>query len=132
VDEIAGLIVEQLAKSARQAAQRRGGGPIPAPPARRPPPGRAPVPPATAPAPVAAAAPPAASPAPAAAPAFAGVDASNPFGGALVAASDLLPSTGATDEPLLRPFAGGTPFLAAFVLAEALGPPVALKEPRDF
>jgi hypothetical protein len=144
VDEIIGAIVEQVAKNAREAAKRRAaalpaatlagnararqaqiaralGGPVPA---------AAPVS-APAPAPAAASAPPA-SPDP-----FAGdtvllgssaiIGADSPFG-ALLAPGEPIPV--ANSDSLLGAFSGGAPFLGAFIVSEALAPPLALREPR--
>jgi len=144
VDEIIGAIVEQVAKNAREAAKRRAavlpaatlagnararqaqiaralGGPVPA---------AAPVT-APAPAPVAASAPP---PAP---DPFAGdtgllgssaiIGGDSPFG-ALLAPGEPIPV--ANSGALLAAFSGGAAFLGAFIVSEALAPPLALREPR--
>ncbi len=144
MDEIIGAIVEQVAKNAREAAKRRAaalpaatlagnararqaqiaralGGPVPA---------AAPVS-APAPAPAAASAPP---PAP---DPFAGdtvllgsssiIGGDSPFG-ALLAPGEPIPV--ANSDSLLGAFSGGAPFLGAFIVSEALAPPLALREPR--
>ncbi len=142
MDEIVGAIVEQIAKNARDAAKRRAaalpaaalagnararqaqiakalGGPVPAA--------------VRMPAPVAAAA---AAPPPAPDPfaaetgllgssAILGGD--SPFG-ALLAPDE--PISVANPDSLLGAFSGGPAFLGAFVVSEALAPPLALREPR--
>jgi hypothetical protein len=146
VDEIIGAIVEQVAKNAREAAKRRAaalpaatlagnararqaqiaralGGPVPA---------AAPV---SAPAPVPA--PSAASATPPAPDPFAGdtvllgssaiIGGDSPFG-ALLAPGEPIPV--ANSDSLLGAFSGGAPFLGAFIVSEALAPPLALREPR--
>jgi hypothetical protein len=144
VDEIVGAIVEQIAKNARDAASRRAaalpaatlagnararqaqiakalGGPVPAA-ARMPAPA-----PAVTPAP-----PPPPAPDPFAAEtgllgssAILGGD--SPFG-ALLAPGE--PIAVANPGSLLVAFSGGPAFLGAFVVSEALAPPLALREPR--
>ncbi len=144
MDEIVGAIVEQIAKNARDAAKRRAaalpaatvagnararqaqiakalGGPVPAAvPVRAP--ARANAAPAT--------------PAPAPDPfvadtgllgssAILGGD--SPFG-ALLTPDE--PMHVAEPDSLLGAFSGGAAFLGAFVLSEALAPPIALREPR--
>ena len=127
MDEIVGTIVEQIALRARDAAARKAAA-IPAirrirPPASAPravapapvapPVARAPVPPSDAPPPLPA------------------LDAADPFGSVVAAgpagaASVVTPGA----DVLLGAFSGGSPFLAAFVLSEALSLPVALREPK--
>ncbi len=145
MDEIVGAIVEQIAKNAREAARRRAAA-LPAATlagnarARQAQIARAlgaPVPAATAgsaPAPTPAAAPPAPPPAPDPFATDAGLLGSSailggdsPFG-ALLTPGDPIPV--AKPDSLLGAFSGGGPFLAAFVLSEALAPPLALREPR--
>jgi hypothetical protein len=144
VDEIVGAIVEQIAKNARDAAQRRAaalpaatlagnararqaqiakalGGPVPAA--------------VRMPAPAAAAAPaPPPPPVPDAFVAETGLLGSSailggdsPFG-ALLTPDE--PAGVATPDSLLVAFSGGAAFLGAFVVSEALAPPLALREPR--
>jgi hypothetical protein len=144
VDEIVGAIVEQIAKNARDAARRRAaalpaatlagnararqaqiakalGGPVPA------------AVPVRAPAP-AVAAPPAPPPAPDPFASDAGllgssaiIGGDSPFG-ALLAPGEPIPL--ANPDSLLGAFSGGTAFLGAFVVSEALAPPLALREPH--
>ena len=116
MDEIVGLLVDQIAKSGRTAAERRARAAMrvqPAPPA------------------VAAAAPVAIVPPPAPADPFLApspLGGDSPFGGMLVPVETRAP---VRSERLLGAFAGAGSFLAGFVLAEALAPPLALREPRD-
>jgi hypothetical protein len=133
MDDVIGLLIEQIAKGARGAAERKRGGPQPArvappgPPAPGRPPGSQ--------TPVSAAPPPPARVAGEVAFGATAVDAENPFAPApLPASGGALPGFPASQgEPaLLGAFAGGAPFLAAFVLGEALAPPVALREPHRF
>lgn len=156
MDEIVGLVVEQIAKSAREAAERKRLAPKTAAEAERrardtaavaelarrvaqrnaPPPAAAPGVPASAPAPAPAPAP-AQAPAPAAGYGTTGVDAVNPFGDAGMtepydASADASPFAVPSSQPLLRDFSGGTSFVGAFIVGEALAPPVALREPRPF
>jgi hypothetical protein len=163
MDEFVGLIVEQLAKRAREVAAQKAAAASKAAPqtatqraaaavvsanaaavararasaaAVRPPPGYVPK---LAPAPVrvAAVAPVSAAPAPpqavaAAVPAaFSGVDLENPFGSLLVGGDAAVSAAVVAPDALLGAFTGGGPFLAAFILAEALAPPLALREPRS-
>jgi len=136
VDEVVGVIVEQIARRARAAAAQRAAagatqksapGTPPAP-GRAPSPARpaAPRPPATPAAPV--------RPSPAAAPfdggltALPALDAADPFGGVGSALPAPVPDVAdAEAATLLSAFSGATPLIAAFVFAEALAPPVALR-----
>ncbi len=146
MDEIVGVLVEQLAKRAREEAARRAqaGGPVargapPRPPARAAAapsaPGiatpRRPVTTSSSPPPPAAA--PQAAPRPAApadvfGTAVTDLGFGDPFGLASGAGVPAAASAQAADAPaLLRAFTGGQPLLAAIVLSEALAPPVALR-----
>jgi hypothetical protein len=145
VDEIVGAIVEQIAKNARDAAKRRAavlpaatlagnararqaqiakalGGPVPA------------AVPVRAPAPAVVAAPAASPPAPDPFASDTGllgssaiIGGDSPFG-ALLTPGEPMPA--ANPGSLLGAFSGGTAFLGAFVVSEALAPPLARREPR--
>ncbi len=57
------------------------------------------------------------------------LDAADPFGGVRSAIPEQAPDARHPNAgTLLEAFAGGAPLLAAFVLAEALAPPVALRD----
>lgn len=128
MEDILGLIVEQFVKRARDNEQARRGAPG-APPAA------APAAPAVSGARSAATAAPA-SASSVAPPTLLSVslrsdlpspDAADPFGSVLAPQTGA-PSALATAPSLLGAFAGGNAFITAFVLAEALAPPVALRE----
>ncbi len=139
MDEVVGLIVEQLARRAREAKQRAAATPGAegGPGARAVPDGNSPnvmrspsTPTPVAPSPGA----PSVSPAPGfdgGLGALPSLDAPDPFGGV---GSAVAPAASSTETgvaaPLLADFAGGVAFLRAFVVSEALAPPVALREPK--
>jgi len=144
VDEIVGAIVEQIAKNAREAAKRRAAalpaatvaGNARARQAQIAKALRGPVPaamPVRAPARTIAA-PPTPPPAPDSFAADTGllgssaiIGGDSPFG-ALLTPDETMRV--AEPDSLLGAFSGGAAFLGAFVLSEALAPPIALREPR--
>jgi hypothetical protein len=143
VDEVVGLIVEQLARRAREAKQRAAT----ASPGQAATPG-APAPPSSAVpksraasgnrGPNATRARAATQPVAPTPPAFDGglgalpsLDAADPFGGVGSAVAPVESASGASvATPLLADFTGGNAFLRAFVVSEALALPVALREPK--
>jgi len=142
MEDILGLIVEQFVKRARETERARrvaaGAPPTAASPslsgagavsgARFQTASSGPGPAAVAPSTASIAAPPSASgallrsglPSP---------DAADPFG-SVVPSQTGAPAAIAAPPSLLGAFAGGNAFITAFVLAEALAPPVALREKR--
>ncbi len=144
MDEVVGLIVEQLARRAREAKQRAAT----ASPGQAATPGApAPPPPAVAKSRAAsgnrgpnatrarAATQPVAPPPPGVFDgglgALPSLDAADPFGGVGSAVAPIESASGASvATPLLADFTGGNAFLRAFVVSEALALPVALREPK--
>jgi len=135
LDDIVGLIVEQIVRSREAAERKRNASQTPPNPATAVTAPRLRT--ASAQPPRVAQRPVAATPAPTGSFAMpgdilglpsSGIESDNPFGTSVF--EDVSFASAAAKEPLLRAFAGGGALLAAFVLSEAFAPPIALREPR--